>query len=1034
MRPLRLSMTAFGPFPGRVELDFQRVTDHPIFGIYGPTGSGKTTVLDALAFALFGESSGAERQADQLRSHFAGPETLTSVELLFETGGSRYFVRRSPKQETAKQRGEGTTERPGEAFLFDATGVDPGVVSFPERCGTPLVEKKVTDVNERLGEIVGFQAAQFRQVVLLPQGKFRELLTATSNERSAILKRIFETGIYEAFTQKLKSRSGELAEKKGLLEERLQWILSSVGVDSPEALSTRQKELTDEITTFQEKKGEAEGNRDAARERLQEEQAKSRRFEELREAEAVLAGLEARASEMETLAEKLRSAEFAAEVEPVYERLLEARDRLERETRQREERQTALGAATERKENAASKLEELAAKEGEREELKASLAEYDRLQEEVARLEEERRSFEQSRKERMRIEEELDALEKQYEEASREVEGISERLDTLAVDRERLNAHLRELQELQSRGKAIAGRSEAAGRAREQQERLEKLDQERKSLSEELAAAEEQLTAGERKRWERYRHTLAESLEAGAPCPVCGSTEHPAPAHLAAPDEEAPTEEELGTLREGARALRERLGEAQTGFATLEAELKSTKDRIAEWEEELGGPPEEGEAHRIRERVEALLRGKEELEERLQEEQGLRERREELRKVAGDQAKQRQELEPRLQSVRGREERARGILEDREERIPEELRDLEVLRDRRRLAAERLEREKAALTAAEKESREAESSWTTEKARLEESDRLLREAESLAEERRNAFRERLQEVGFDSEEGFATARLAAEERKALRERLEEYGNRKSAAAERRNRAKEAVAEESEPDLEVAAREVQEAEEAVNELLTLITTRRESLRQLEERGKEYREVEREYREVERQHRLTAQLFGLADGHNEIRTRLVDYVLSVYFDEVLAQANERLFSMSNHRYTLHRKAVTGSGRGRAGLDIEVYDAFTDRRRDGTTLSGGEGFLASLALALGLSDTVQAELGGLRLEVIFIDEGFGHLDEEALEEALNTLDSLTGSGRSVGIISHVEEVKRRVPAGFEVRGSMSGSSVEIRRGGVG
>lgn len=1034
MRPLRLSMTAFGPFPGRVELDFQRVTDHPIFGIYGPTGSGKTTVLDALAFALFGESSGAERQADQLRSHFVGPETLTSVELLFETGGARYFVRRSPKQEIAKQRGEGTTERPGEAFLFDATGVDPGAVSFPENCGTPLVEKKVTDVNDRLGEIVGFQAAQFRQVVLLPQGKFRELLTATSNERSAILKRIFETGIYEAFTQKLKSRTGELAEKEALLEERLQWILSSVGVDSPEALSTRQKELTEEITAFQEKRRAAEGSRDAGRERLQEEQAKSRRFEELREAEAELAALEARASEMERLAETLRSAESAAEVEPVYERLLEARERLERETRQREERQTALGAATERKEDAERKLEELASKEGEREELKASLSEYDRLQEEAARLAEERRSLERSSEERKRIEEELRAVEKRYEEARGEEEQLSEELEALGEDRERLNAHLRELQELRSRGKRIADRAEALNRAREERERFHRLDEERKKLSEELITVEEQLTAAEKERWERYRHILSASLESGAPCPVCGSKEHPAPAHLDASEREIAPEEDVGTLRERVRELRERQGESQTTLATLRAELASTETRIAEWEEELGGAPEEGEADQIRERVERLLREKEELEERLAGELRLRERRAEVRKVAGVQAKEREELEPRVQSARGREDRARGILEDREERIPEELRDPEVLRHRRRLAMERLEREKAALTAAEKGSREAESSWTTEKARLEEGDRLFREAESLAEERRNAFRERLQEAGFDSEEGFATARITAEERKALRERLEEYGNRKSGAAERRKRAKEAVAEESEPDLEIAAKKVQEAEEAVNELLTLLTTRRESVRQLEERGREYREVETEYREVEREHRLTAQLFGLADGHNEIRTRLVDYVLSVYFDEVLAQANERLFSMSNHRYTLHRKAVTGSGRGRAGLDIEVYDAFTDRRRDGSTLSGGEGFLASLALALGLSDTVQAELGGLRLEVIFIDEGFGHLDEEALEEALNTLDSLTGSGRSVGIISHVEEVKRRVPAGFEVGTGMRGSSVEIRRGGEG
>lgn len=1030
MRPLRLRMTGFGPFAEPVELDFQSVTDHPLFGIYGPTGSGKTTVLDAISFALFGESSGAERQPEGLRSHFVGTEVETVVELLFETGGTRYFVRRSPKQEVAKQRGEGTRERPGEAYLFDATDLDPGEVSFPDSCGHSIAEKKVSEVNHLLEEIVGFRAEQFRQVVLLPQGKFRELLTASSHQRSDILKRLFETEIYESLTAKLKNRAVELGREKGLLQERLRTILSSAGAESEEELAQGQKAIAEELTTLQARREKSEKRLQEARRRLEEEQQRHQRFLEHGEAENALKELEARSGEIDALRGALTRADAAAEGELHYERLRDERKAVEEQGEELNARRGALSEATERKESSERLLEELRRGDEEREALKARVAEYENLREEVKRLDGERERLASLRGERQRAEKQHRVAEEASNRAAVEVDRLTAAIEELQEVRERRHHVSAEMETLSRRAALLSQKGEAEKRAEELRNRLQAVRDEESELGAKLENAREALAAEEQLRWESYRFTLATSLEEGEPCPVCGSTEHPSPAHAPGGAGETPEEGKLSDLRSAVERHLAAHGELQREAAALKAELNGVEGRIRELREEL---PEAPGGDAAEERLEALRREGEELQERLDREQEYREKREAERSRRESENRRREELAGTLQEARDKEGRSEARLQDMESRIPAELREPGVLEERREKAAKRLQSELERLQKAEAQAKEAGNLWAAEQSRAEESERRLKEARKRVEERLQEFRSLIGELGFSSEESFEEARRSVEERKAWRTRLEEYSNARAAAEERLRRAKGAIENQPDPKVEEASAEVSAAQEENNTLMETIAARRGRLEQLEKSAADYRSAGERFRELEERHRLTAQLSDVAEGRNEIRTRLVDYVLSVYFEEVLAQANQRLFTMSNRRYTLHRRGASTSGRGHAGLDIDVYDAYTDRTRDASTLSGGEGFLASLALALGLSDTVQAELGGLHLEVIFIDEGFGHLDEEALEEALNTLDSLTGSGRSVGIISHVEEVKRRVPAGFEVRRSLKGSSVESRRGGL-
>lgn len=1024
MRPLRLRMVGFGPFAQEAIVDFHAATDHPLFGIYGPTGSGKTSVLDAIAFALFGESSGDERKSEDLRSHFVGPEEETVVELLFETGGKRYFLRRSPKQELRKRRGEGVTEKPGEAYLFDATAVDLGELSYPDRCGTVLAEKKVGSVSRMVEEIVGFRAEQFRQVVLLPQGRFRELLTANSGERSEILRRLFDTAVYERFTDILKERSSTLGGEIERLRTTLEALRSGAGVESRRELEAQVAALSRQLAELDETVEKQRALEEARRKQLDEARSADRAFRERAEARAALASIEGES--MEAQQRELEGALAARAIEPHYRQLLAAREEIEALEGERLERKRSLEGAEQEREVAEAALREGQESEGLREHLRLelgrldSLAEKQRLVDDQTRgLPERERRLSELRSRRERLTEELERLEVRLEE-------ITLRIEEASRMRERRGEVESELEGKRRRLTLLNRYRDALARARGEEGNLEKLEERVGALSAELASCEVAITEAIRRTREAEAARLAQTLSEGEPCPVCGSLDHPAPAVG-----EGASQEEVEGAREREAEVRNELTRAERERSVAAERLRQAQEQREELLGELGEGPGDGEQERLAAVVAELEGELRELHQRLSESGELSESREEGRERRVGLKAELEELAPRLDAEGEEVARMRSLRES--SGVPEELSPPGALEKLRREVAQRLESNIAAARKAETDARNARELASRERLRLEslEERRLLvRERLELLEAE---FRRRIEESGFLDEREYASAGRGDEQVSALKEALDARRDRESAARERVRRAEEVAAGFGEPDLPAAEAAVAASQERLTALLEERSAKRHREGELLRLLEAITAGERELSQIEEEYREVTQLSRLADGYNESRIRLMDYVLSVYFEEVLAQANIRLFKMSNHRYTLLRKEASG-GRGRAGLDIEVYDAYTDRSRDAKTLSGGEGFLASLALALGLSDTVQAELGGLNLEVIFIDEGFGSLDEEALEEALNTLDELTGSGRSVGIISHVEEVKRRVPAGFQVESTLRGSRIVSRGGGGG
>ncbi|MEU6889576.1 SMC family ATPase [Streptomyces viridosporus] len=994
MRLHRLDITAFGPFGDLQCVDFDELSAAGLFLLHGPTGAGKTSVLDAVCYALYGSVPGARQsgQGTALRSDHAEPGTRTSVTLELTVAGRRLEITRQPPWERPKKRGTGTTLDKAQTWLreYDATAG-----SWKD------LSRSHQEIGEEIAQLLGMSREQFCQVVLLPQGDFARFLRADAEARGRLLGRLFDTRRFADAEKRLAERrrateaqvrdgdtalladahrmqqaAGDAMElpplapgEPGLAEA----VLGAAAV----ARSTAREQLAVarcRLTAAESAQAAADRALDDARER----DRLQRRFAEAQERAARLREGAAAHREAQERWERARKAETVA---PALE-LRDAADAEHRRAAEAEARARALLPASRAGEGAAG----LAAAARRATEELGALESARRAERRLAGLLEERAG--------------LDRQERADAEALEDAE-------TWLAGWEETRAGLQDAIEAAQRAAADAGelavQHEAARKrlsAARQRDRLAADTEDARLRA--LASAERAVTA--RTHWLDLKEQrlsgiaaeLAAGLTDGAPCAVCGATEHPAPARKV--DGHVDREAEERALADCRRAEERhaederRLGGLREALAAAGAEAGDTPtERLARTVEEL-----EGRYAGARAAASVLHSVQEELR-RAEHEHGLRT------------AAQR-EAAVRAAARVGHRDRL-----DREKAALEE----EVDRARGTAAgvaarAAQLERDVTRLTDAADAARTAEDAAR----RLKDADARLADA---------AFR-----AGFDTPQAAADALLDDAAHRELQRRLdarqhEEAAVRavlaepETAAAARQPRADPASAQRA---AEEAARRVREAASACDaaarrcaELDRLSARVAASVRRLGPLREEYDRV--------------ARMAGLAAGtsaDNERRMRLESYVLAARLEQVAAAATVRLHRMSSGRYTLvHSDDRTG--RGRSGLGLHVVDAWTGRERDTATLSGGETFFASLALALGLADVVTDEAGGVRLDTLFIDEGFGSLDDQTLDEVLDVLDSLRERDRSVGIVSHVADLRRRIHAQLEVVKGRSGSVLRQR-----
>ncbi|MFB6847161.1 AAA family ATPase [Streptomyces sp. NPDC056373] len=998
MRLHRLAVTAFGPFGGTQTVDFDELSVAGLFLLHGPTGAGKTSVLDAVCYALYGSVPGARQgggQGTALRSDHAAPATRTEVTLDLTVAGRRLEVTRQPPWERPKKRGTGTTLDKAQSWLreYDATA------------GTwKDLSRSHQEVGEEITQLLGMSREQFCQVVLLPQGDFARFLRADAEARGKLLGRLFDTRRFADVEKRLseRRRTAEAQVRDGDAElladaHRMQQAADDA-MELPDlapgepglaeavlgaaavARSTAREQLTVAACTLTAAESTQAGAGQALDE-VRERARLQRRHAEARERAAALErGAEAY-REAQALMERARKAEAVAPA-------LELREASEAEHR----RAAAAGARTR------GLLPETFADAG-----AAGLAAAAR------RAAEELGGLDSARRAERRLAELLDErtdLDRQDRADADLLQDAEAWLDGWEERRTALQTRVDSAQQAAALAEQLGARREPAQqrlRAARLRDQLAKdteraVERVRTAQDETLRAKQHWLELKEQ-RLNGIAAELAAHLLDGEPCAVCGATEHPAPARKAAGHVDREAEEHALTAYQRAdeqRAGTERkLGDARQALAAATAEAGDTPtDRLAEDAEEL-----EGRYAQARSAAAELHAAQERLRQAGQEHE---------RRLAA-----RQETAVRTAARVGHRERL-----DRERAALEE--ELDRARgscDSVAARAAQLERRTALLTDAADAARVAEDTAQ----RLKDADARLADA---------AFR-----AGFETPQAAADALLDRAAHRELQRRLDAWEHEEAAvravlaegdtaAAAREPRADPDAAQRAAEDAARRLREAASAHDAAErrcaDLDRLSARATASVRRLAPLREEYDRV--------------ARMAGLAAGtsaDNERRMRLESYVLAARLEQVAAAATVRLRRMSSGRYTLVH-SDDRAGRGRSGLGLHVVDAWTGRERDTATLSGGETFFASLALALGLADVVTDEAGGVRLDTLFIDEGFGSLDDQTLDEVLDVLDSLRERDRSVGIVSHVADLRRRVHAQLEVVKGRSGSALRQRGAG--
>ena len=911
MRPLLLTMNAFGPYAGETTIDFARFGGAGLYLITGDTGAGKTTLFDAISFALYGEGSGAVRKPEMLRSKYASPEQKTEVLFRFEDKGAIYEVRRTPSYLRPARRGKGETQQLPEAELHMPDG---------------SVRTKVKEVNEALEDILGLNREQFLQTAMISQGDFLKLLLASTEERQKIFRRIFHTERFAALQDRLKQRSADCERTCDRLAQKIESCVEQL---RPE--------------------GEAEALREAV---LRGEKP----------AEELLSQLPELLAEGEREREKAVAARADKEITALAAKLARAEEAAERKRRREEKAREVLAEQQKleaQRQREATLSADIAAKKPRWEKLSAYrelLPKY----EEVAALTEARK----------RGEREVQAAEQTLRRAETDVTAAEQALSAAREKHRALSGAGENLARAEAKAESLAARQKLLALVRQQIEDYKRIYFERqrdlKSYKESYAAYEQAnadyTTA--------YRHflagqagILAEQLRAGEPCPVCGSLSHPKVAARAAG---TPSEAALQALETAQKDCQQAAEQAAKRHSASQERLAGQERKLTERAEELFPGVAFQNLDRSAKAEEAVLQAQ--IAESLTVSAKC--------KAAATEYQRLSDELPALEAKRAALETARGSAQ---EGLSAARQTLEGLR-----AAE--EAGKKQLPAGEAAD-------------------LQREIRALETEKETAEREE-------------QALLAAIAETAQRlGRLE--GEQKALASEH---------EDSNPaDLTALTARLREAEAVRDALRKRAEQCSAALARNREAFLTWQKLAAEQAEALQHFRAAKSLADTASGQlsGQEKLMLETYVQLDYFERIIVRANIRLMEMTEGRYELVRSKEAENKRSQSGLSLDVIDHYNGGQRSVKSLSGGESFQASLALALGLSDTVQEEAGGIRLDAMFIDEGFGTLDEGALRNALQALLELAADARLVGVISHVPELKEKIERQIRIRKQPEGGS---------
>lgn len=1024
MKPISLTIEAFGPYRDSVTLDFSQLENHSMFLISGPTGAGKTSILDAMVYALYGEPSGEVRKTDAIRSDFAEPKRMTRVDFSFAIGDAQYRVERLPKQMVAKKRGTGMREQNASATVYEMKDGEWKVIAT-----------SAAAIRDTIQRIIGFRKDQFLQVVLLPQGEFRKLLVASTNEREELLHTLFRTELYRKLQEALKSAYDEA--KAGIEENLMKQtaLIQSIphDEDTPVLTIEHMRELLENREPHRDglvvKRDEAVTEVNRLNTLRNEWALYNQAQQSLIEATSKLDIVKAKEPERTQLREKVQFLNSLSSVHVLYKQYIDKQSTLTTLERALCDAEKSVDTATQHESNCIeahealeSQAETIQAKRTTLAQLQQQSETFDELGSLKKKLSSLRSDVEQldSKKSESDLEMQrqlIKQIEADVEDLRKQLQENSTLLETVPVIQEQLN-HLQRYSEL------VEELGQVQKEVAAKEETLSTLDKTVKEAKVHLERLEHLMQEGR-------AYELVPFVKEDEPCPVCGSIEHP---HLATKPELYPTKDEVEVAREVRdKELQQQANEVGQRDALVGRvhELSDHKNgQVSILKASIDGFSEANFAS-IQQDLLAQMEGL----------KTLRGESEQLGKTISDTErrlstakdmlvkselahnellKTLHELEVSIGSVQAK-------IDSLSESLPTT--DVELWRKQVTSLSSEIKEYDAELTVTTKQLEEARGQLSAKRGRLETLSSQVKEERKNLELLHEEYTQSLQSISL-SEIDFVEALSdfnALEDFKTKLYELEESFSTARAVYDAALKTTESVVKPSDT---VSDEEYDAAVERRDTLVGNLAAWDKETKHIETTLTSLEELESAMGEARNKVEFLGRLNDLANGGEQgfKNVTFERYVLGAILDEVVYAANLRLQKMSRSRYSLERSDYTGGGRGKQGLDLAVMDAFTGQSRPANTLSGGETFLASMALALGLADVIQSYAGGIHMDTMFIDEGFGTLDPDTLELAMETLVQLQSSGRLIGMISHVPELKTRIPAHLEVTRGDEGSTAKF------
>ncbi|EOS9337663.1 SbcC/MukB-like Walker B domain-containing protein [Listeria monocytogenes] len=1017
MRPIKLTMQAFGAYAKKEVIDFEKLGTEQIFVISGKTGAGKSTIFDAISFAIFGKANTFDRESFSMRSHFATDKEVTEVTLVFRLKDKIYQISRIPQQEIAKQRGNGTTTSPQKAELYELIGDE-----------MKLLASSVRDVNTKMEELIQLNVDQFRQILMIPQGEFRELLVSDSKEKEVILQRLAHTVYYEKIENLLweKQKEAEIlvveARKKvaELAELSLPGVevagktTSEISVLQTEAMQREQAilvELETELSVIRKQTSEAVEKVTLAKEQLLD-------WQNLDAYTAEVAKLETEKDLYQAIEVRIEAAKRASNLRSQDALCIRLKEQLE--AAEKNEKQVAIEAerVASQFSHAKKQKETLAEKEAELEANKRTLFQLEEMEPKIIELEavtiQKRRA-------------ELD-----WKEATNHLEKVVGSEQEIIAEMQMMEAKLAEVNQAELANlEAINERTTIETSIEKNQELVNKRVKmagwdkqkqvEEQTLAElltEKTEIETTIKREELKRQQEQAATLAIHLHDGDACPVCGSVSHP---ELAKFGESA----NLETLEVASAKLNEK----QQAIHSAEKSISQFEWQLNEWAEIADvnlAEVEQTLAENIQQ-AKNLTAQIETLQAKVAQKETIQATLETLKINQNKAEIEKNNIAVQVENLHQQVQLAAGKLNYLEQSIPADLRDKAVFEHKKnelntsiQTHIEQAERVDAAFRQAEKATTQLESTLAS-------AQKAILSAQEALQEQREIFKTAMKQNDFSSYDAYKQALMSAEELKSQEEQLADFERKRHLAISRQADLTEKLKDKQKPNieqLEFVMREKQQqlgqSEENTIKQREFVTKRKELIENYQNSIQSVEKAEANYADI-------GLLADAARGKNARRLTFERYILAMFLDTIIHRANHRLSKMTSGRFELQRKTEKAKGNVQSGLELEVFDEYTGLTRHVKTLSGGESFKTSLALALSLAEVVQEMAGGISLETMFIDEGFGTLDPESLEAAVECLLETQENGRLVGIISHVPELKERISARLEVTATNHGSTTK-------